>query len=403
MSFIEFKSNSLICTGGMSTEVAFTKYVADRSRVVYGGWENVMVESYPKFLVDRVEFVVETVKQLEPKGRAKGVLYSPGFLSVPYITTFCDWVYLPSHFLVCVNSIRELREILQQTTYECYAIAGYDGCLPDCIVAWIKFVKLPPPYVALLEWLGNPRLAVVSVWDRLGRTSGENIARAYERPVGEVAYPAPGDIYLMYVNECYTTRAADEQRFTKLLADYKPEHVSKEVAEYITDWESGIDAQLTVASDYPGEVTMVTATDSLLLYDIASHLSRQFMYLNAIPIKGIVLNEYMVGNPRYETFYGYLPFVYWQGNSPKRLQKHFEELVGDLECDELWLTGCATNVGWVPKDKYKRCTTVFDNSQLHDNLRVWIQKYRPDIYPKYQYINWLLFEMVCRDAGLNVY
>ncbi len=400
MSFIKVNGNVVICSGGMSTEVAFSKYFSNVCNMIYGGWEVIPVKATSSFITDRVNYIVNTIKTIDKPG--KSVLFSPGFLSVPYIIDLCNWTYLPSQFLVSVNSILELKNILKHASesgYKCYAVAGYDSCLPTGIVAWIKFLELPPPYLNYIKEYKVPLVTVMAVWDRLGKTSGENIARSYNKTSGPLE---PEDIYLMYVNECYGNRGGDDEAFKKLLSDYDSELVSRASVKYISDWESGIDAFTTVASNFDGPVMHVSASDTVPLYNLAYYLAQQFMHNNNITPKGVVLNEYMVSNPIYEINYGYYPFLYWQGNTPETLYNQFTELI-PIDIENIWITGCRKPHQyncWAMKDK--KYTVILDTSSLQPNLVRWIQTHKPKKYPNFCYIDNYLFQLICKSAKLMI-
>ncbi len=401
MAFIKVDNGVVICSGGMSTEVAFSKYFANVCKMIYGGWEVIPVKATPNFIIDRVNYIVNTIKTIDKPG--KPVLFSPGFLSVPYITDLCNWTYIPSQFLVSVNSILELQEILgraSESGYKCYAVAGYDGCLPTGIVAWIKFLELPPPYLDYLEEYKVPLVTIMAVWDRLGKTLGENIARSYNKPGGTLA---ANDIYLMYVNECYGKEEIDDKMFRKLLSDYDNKLVSKKPAKYISDWESGIDAFTTVTSNFDGHIMHVSASSTVPLYNLAYYLAQQFMHINNIAPKGIVLNEYMISNPIYEIYYGYQPFLYWQGNTAHTLLKQLAELIPLTEIENIWITGCRDQSEyscWAMEDK--KYTIILDTSSLQPNLVRWIHTHKPKEYPKFCYIDKYLFQLTCKSAKLDL-
>jgi hypothetical protein len=133
------------------------------------------------------------------------VLYSPGICSVPYLVETGNLIYLPSHFLVGVNSLNELINMLDTAYdqgYRCYAVLGYDPFLKDQLCAWIKFTEPPREYVNLINELKVENVIVMSCHDIKGDYHGaeRNARLVYgENSEEKRKDPSPRDIYVVFV------------------------------------------------------------------------------------------------------------------------------------------------------------------------------------------------------------
>ncbi|KKK40749.1 hypothetical protein LCGC14_2975030, partial [marine sediment metagenome] len=114
-------------------------------------------------------------------------------------------------------------------------------------------------------------------------------------------------------------------------------------------------------------------------------------------------NEYMISNPIYEIYYGYQPFLYWQGNTAHTLLKQLAELIPLTEIENIWITGCRDQSEyscWAMEDK--KYTIILDTSSLQPNLVRWIHTHKPKEYPKFCYIDKYLFQLTCKSAKLDL-
>lgn len=81
--------------------------------------------------------------------KLKTVIIATGVPTVPYLSAAMEAPVLPLHFLVSVNSTKEVSSILEyssQAGVPCYATLGYDASMDDVGVAWIKLLALPDEY-----------------------------------------------------------------------------------------------------------------------------------------------------------------------------------------------------------------------------------------------------------------
>lgn len=111
------------------------------------------------------------------------------------------------------------------------------------------------------------------------------------------------------------------------------------VFERIHDWESGISqTQIEIMRKELGEKAAVrsailvsTTEDGALilhLYELLTCLLLEFYKKNSdiyLHIKGVIMNPYLTSHPFYESVFGYVPYLFWQGNqSPESLMKRYE-------------------------------------------------------------------------------
>lgn len=413
MSFqILDKDNVIYASGGMSTEVNFAKYVAFRKQKVYGGWDNNIRLVYPSIIRDTLTRVVNHVKMLESKGCNKTVLHSPGFLSVNYMTELCNFVYLPSQFLVGFNSVRELKNVLtdlKENGIEAYAVAGYDGCIPNCLVAWIKFVKIPPQYQDLIEnYLQSDSVLFAGVYSENSRTYGENVIHQYGEPTNTITSE---NLYFLHIISCYSLPLSEEPEcasitfytppppnptqqdwdiFRKLALDFECSKIHNEtLCSYVGDWESAFDiSKEKYFPTFMGVIKFAQAIDTKPLYKVSYELSREFMDINHITIQGVVLNPYILNTPTYETNYGYLGYSYWGGN-PDLEKELNRDIPQDLPSNgTIWFNDQNSQC----RDLYDRIHNIqkvyIDNSSsLSEELTSWINKYKPKQYPRRDFIS----------------
>jgi hypothetical protein len=171
----------MFCDGGMSAEIAFTKYVSHRTNIVYGGWNNSIRMVREGIITDTLNAIEKAVSDLEVQSSEKPIIISPGYISVPYITELCNCVYLPSHLLIGLNSISSLQkelDNLKEQGIKAYAEVGYDGCINHCLVAWIKFIEIPPQYRNVITYLSSDNVILSGVIPENGNT-GENFFYKY--------------------------------------------------------------------------------------------------------------------------------------------------------------------------------------------------------------------------------
>ena len=401
--------------GGMSAEICFTKYIAFKRGLTYGGWNVKVNPATPGFVKNCIQYIVQQVKDLNTTHEC--ALYGPGICSVPYFVETADMLYLPSHFLVGVTSLTDLKLLLEEANqqgYKCYAVIGYDGCLPNTLVAWIKFTEIPRDYIELLELCKVKYVYSISVFDHENKTLGEKLSRLIYRtnqdPKEQVF---PGDMYLLYINEGYgQSQEIDNQIFSSIITDVessKWEEVGKyPISSYITDWESGIDSLDSVLNPILNNYfcQAIYSNDTLKLYRIAYDLAKSFININKISHSGFVYNPYIISSPTYEMNYGYYPVLYWQGNPEhdiicNKITKYDEELNIPSNYDNIIGRVCENKLltkwfnlyqGRSNKLITDSSIVIINSSPLCNELSIWITTH------KKVYTNLYL----CRDLLNNI-
>jgi hypothetical protein len=310
------------CEGGMSAEIAFCKYIAFRTNKAYAGWKIEDVPIYVGIISENLKSVCDQVRMFESASCKKPVLIAPGFITVPYIVELCNMVYLPSQFLVSLNSLDDLEkelELLYNAGIKAYAEVGFDGCLPNHLVAWIKFTEIPQCYLDVIEYihgsLNDANVILSGVTHKQGNT-GENFFYRYGECKSTVGKSIePRDIYMLHINACYgKDPSVDWDIFRKVCPDFNANLIVQKRIRYLSDWESGfatIDRYIPTSMN---NVYHLTAFNTKELYMISYELSKEFVGINNIPIKGVTLNPYFFNNPSYEAQYGYIAYSYWHGN-----------------------------------------------------------------------------------------
>lgn len=391
------------CDGGMSPEIAFTKYYSHRVKKVYAGWNVSIKMVYDDIVAHSLLNVVKTIKMVESEGCQKTVLHSPGFLSVPYLNELCNFVYLPSQFLVGFNNISDLRSMLLNLKIKgikAYAVAGYDGCVPECLVAWIKFIEMPPCYREVIDYLKSEKVILAGVFDKEGKTLGENVIFQYGPCAEKIE---EGDIYFLHIHTCYGGEISkDWEIFKRLCPDFEPESILATVkCGYVGDWESAFDFMTKEYFPcYAGSVHFLFAGDTKPLYDLSFVLSEFFMKINRIPVKGLVLNPYIMNSPTYETNYGYIAYCHWAGSD--NLEK---ELFGKYrEGMEIWFNDQNSQKKGVREEIEKRkikLTYIDNSSPLCEELTNWILGHKPRSYSQKDFVSAFQLQRLCRGVAVH--
>jgi protein-tyrosine phosphatase len=384
--------NLRISGGGMSAEIGFAKYYAFRRKLVYTGWDINIRMVTPNIIINTLNYIVDNVKKIESRGCMKPILYSPGYLSVSYMVELCNLIYLPSQFLIGFNEIKQLKAVLQ-TLYnnkiKAYAVAGYDSCISHCLVAWIKFIEMPPQYDKLIKnYLHTDKLLLAGVYDKNHETFGENIIYQYG---SQTECIQSKNIYFLHIYSCYGDKITkDWTIFKKLAIDFKSENMGKEKCTYVGDWESALDFmdETSFYPSYYGNFYKAGAKDTLPLYKLSYQLSRKFMKINNISINGIVANPYIMNSPTYETHYGYLGFTYWAGN-PNVDEYLFQLIKNDLpENGTLWLNDQNNQkINLYHLFENIKIIHINNSSPMCIELANWLEKNQPRVYPTRDYIN----------------
>lgn len=320
--------------GGMSAEYAIEKAAEGLIGGISHSWKvngrgsgPNQVYATPQFLANSVNRCVGFYDKVLGRDRKfNTVIISTGIPSVPYLSNVMQAPVLPLHFLVSANTTKEIQSIMDYSKdhgYFSYSTLGYDASVPSASVAWVKLLDLPKPYV---EFLKRHKVENLVILGATGSTGGETMAKLLNLPSGRSADYQPGSMYLLYPQGGV---AEDEQAFKEKLTDYQGLDLKKPLVR-IADWESGIiEEQVknfsSTARRNAGikNIRFITADDDGDLYNLATYATAAFFYKNnLLPVKGVILNPYLISNPFYESRYGYLPFVYWQGNTVDNIWKN---------------------------------------------------------------------------------
>ena len=324
--------------GGMSAEYAVVKSGEALARTVSPSWVTKApgygpreCAASPGFLPASIE---ATVKYYDEHFGADTVydtvFISTGVSSMAYMARTFQAPILPLQFLVSVDTAAELELVLEHARrhgIEAYSTLGHDASV-DMAVAWVKLLSLPPAY---RDFLIRHRVRTVLFMGASGLTGGENRARKLLRPGTETESVRHGDIYVLHP---YGGTEFDEQELRRKVKDFASLPLEPEFRN-ISDWESGVipeQIQTLGASileaDAASELHFATAETYLDLYNLATYAVLAFYKKNESrlaseprnggthsPIKGLVLNPYLISHPYYETTQGLVPFVFFQGEA----------------------------------------------------------------------------------------
>jgi hypothetical protein len=360
--------------------------------------------AYPNIITDTLQFIVEQVKTIETEKCEKTALIAPGFLSVSYMVELCNFIYLPSQFLVGFNKMEDIIAILNNLSengIKAYAVAGYDDCIPHCLVAWIKFIEIPFFYKDLItNYLKSTKVVMGGVYANDNITFGENYIYQYNRRTETIT---EGDIYLLHINACYGQDIQiDWSIFKNLVSDFININVIQRSINYITDWESGFDLlSPSWFGDFDGVIHLLSARDTKLLYAISYELSKKFININNISISGLVLNPYIINNPFYEANYGYIGYTYWQGNSS--YQRDINTIFQDIPKNGLiWFNDQFNNIEPFYNIIIKKKLRINNTSTECKELASWIKNYKPLQYPLRNFVSISQLKDVLEKVRVNL-
>jgi hypothetical protein len=332
--------------GGMSAEYAVEKAGESLATGMSHSWKvngpgsgPNPVYSTPRFLENSVKKTVAFYDSNFGSGTPfNSVVISTGIPSVPYLARAMRAPVLPLHFLVGANTVREIKTIVDEADrsgYPSYATLGYDGSMPNVAVAWIKLLDLPGEYI---DFLKRHHVKNVIILGATGSVGGEATAKkvisAGDRSNKEKY--APGSVFILYPGggSAVDTAALDE-RIKDIGSVVQQADFTR-----IADWESGIIPEqvknysraIRRSTTVKG-VWFITGKDDGDLYKLATYVTLAFVHKNirqfgedgTAPVKGVILNPYLISNPVFESRFKYIPLVYWQGNPPKITSKELTE------------------------------------------------------------------------------
>lgn len=307
--------------GGMSAEYAVQKSLANITASVSHTWKigngggPAPVWGTPDFLIRSAEKTVDLYDEnLGPNKPVETVIISTGVPVVPYLSAVLDAIVLPLHFLVSVNSVKEVQSILEYSSAmgnPSYATLGYDASMADVGVAWIKFLELPDVYLRFIEKHRVKNVIFLGVGENV---QSESFCRRVKGTGVSNKHYSDGSLYILYTQG---GSDFDMTSITSHIKDYNPANLEK--GEMLSDWESGIvkpqlDAfvkdiqKKTDANAY----TLISPSDMSDMYDLATDISLAYLKKNKIDLQGVMFNEYLISQPKYELLNGKIPLLYWQ-------------------------------------------------------------------------------------------
>lgn len=310
--------------GGMSAEYAVQKSLSVLSSGVSHTWTFDNNAGGPEPVYGNPDFLVQSVKrtvdlynaELGANTPVKTLIISTGIVNVPYLANAMKAPVLPLHFLVSVNTAKELRSILDYSlanNHQAYATLGYDGSMPGVGVAWVKLLDLPAEYQKFIKDHQVENIILMGVGQA-------GIGESYARKVKDnntVDY-APGTMYILYPG--YGSQE-DINALNERIIDFAS--LSLEKAKFISDWESGIsniqinNFSSSLKNSLGLDVYSIAPNDMMVLYNSSTYFTLELMKKNKAvlgnnPLKGVVLNEYLISHPAYEINKGYVSLLYWQ-------------------------------------------------------------------------------------------
>ncbi|PYI53444.1 hypothetical protein DLM86_16860 [Paenibacillus flagellatus] len=331
--------------GGMSAEYTVEKALENLSAGTSHSWyvsgpgqgPN-PVRAEPSFLKQSVERTTSYYDQwLGANTPFDTVIVSTGVASVPYLSRAMKAPVLPLHYLASVDGVFEVETMLKQARKDgmrAYATIGHDGSVPDAGVAWIKLLSVPQAYIDFLVRHQVRHVVFVGSEGLLGETTAKRIVSA-AAAASESMEPADGDMYVIYPNKGSSADLAELRTKLPDLGRYSLEGKYRKAS----DWESGIvRPQIAAFVDGIRSGTPIAAMTGLFdqvgnLYEAASRIMLDFYKKNeavltagnpgSLPVRGIVLNPYLIAHPFYESRIGYVPYLFWQGNDPASVANDF--------------------------------------------------------------------------------
>lgn len=364
--------NVFALDGGMSAEYAVEKSAAVLSAGISHSWYVNAPGSGPNHVYSSPDFLAKSITQtvnfydglLGTNTTLETVIIGPGIPSVPYLSLSMKAPVLPIHYLVSVNTVKEVRTILQHSTeagYSAYATLSHDPSV-SLAVAWIKLLDLPSPY---LDFIKRHNVKNVVLIGSTGVNEGETKSKQILEDIDNFT-PEDYDresLYIMYPG----TSDDDVKTLEEKIPDLK-EFIQGDFKR-IADWESGIN-QVQIQNTKKiledrsvrnlTSVSVISANDLIHLYDLGSILSlalirkNRTLYDEGRPLTGVMLNPYLICHPLYELRFGFIPLFYWQGIPAPltvgRVEKQLREAVKkhfpEVDFNELlFIINCTRNFG----------------------------------------------------------
>lgn len=310
--------------GGMSAEYIVEKAAENLTSGISHSWEVNAPGSGPNHVLATPNFLEKSVNKtvefynetLGKNTEIETVLISTGFPSIPYISNALKAAVLPMHFLVSVNSVKEVQTILQTANdkgIESYATLAHDPSVPYA-VSWVKLLELPEAYINFIQ---QHKVKNVVVLGATGTSGGETKAKELLYCKNINGLYANRSIYIMYPG----TSKDDVKTLNEKIVDLK-EFKQQDDFIRIVDWESGINQKQLInytknIKDLNADIAITTITAESLgrLYALGGYSTLALMHKNITHfngVKGIVFNPYLISHATIELKKGFVPLLYWQ-------------------------------------------------------------------------------------------
>ncbi|CAG7652418.1 discoidin domain-containing protein [Paenibacillus allorhizosphaerae] len=318
--------------GGMSAEYAVQKSAEMLGATVSHTWYvSPKGGTYPvygtrPFLQQSIKQTVDFYnKEFGMETPFDTVIISTGVMPVSYLSRTMKALVLPLQYLVSLDTIKELRTMLQYANdngIPSFASIGYARSMPMTGVAWMKLLGLPKEYK---DFLNQHQVKHVVLMGADETNGGEDLVKKVVSNGVKPTGTDPGDIYVVYKQRA---TAEDIAWLNKEIKDFGEVPLEK-YTRHLSDWEGGvIKRQIDQFSDDikastgVREIVFVTGRASLGLYDLPTFAVLEFMKKNEEAfssdgpiVRGVTLSPYLLSHPFYETTIQYVPLVYYQGNT----------------------------------------------------------------------------------------
>ncbi len=308
--------------GGLSAEYAVQKSAATFVSGISHTWTTPIetIASTPDFLErsinNTISFYNDAIGSTTP---IETVILATGIPGVQYLARNMKAVVLPLHYLVASGTVKEAQTILEQANnsgYSTYGTIGHDFSITNTqSVGWIKLLDVPEQYK---KFINNHQVQNVILLGHTGTNDGETSAQKVTDARNE--YEA-GSLYLMRF-----AGDASDGYLKQILSDYNTTRLS--AVTKIADWEAGIIPEQidnftnTLKTETSVSITSITADDGVHLWNIGTYTSLSLMQKNKSifevdgpVLRGVSTNQYLLGNPSYESYIRYVPFLYFAGIS----------------------------------------------------------------------------------------
>lgn len=345
----EYKGlNVFMLDGGMSAEYAVQKSLANLTAGVSHTWRigpgggPKPVWGTPDFLQQSVQHTVDLYNEYLGKSKKlKTVIIATGVPAVPYLSAAMEAPVLPLHFLVSVNSTKEVSSILEyssQAGVPCYATLGYDASMDDVGVAWIKLLALPDEYRKFIIEHEVENVIIAGIGEDV---KSESYCRKLSKTGVDGQEYADGSLYILYTQ---SGSEHDIKTISRNVVDY--DTLSLEKGKDLADWESGVvnrqidNISKGIYEHTPAQVYSLIATHDMMdMYNLGANMGMYFMYKNReqtkVSVQGTYLNEYLISQPLYELTQGYIPLLFWQFVPPvstiDRIKRDIQKVVDVYE------------------------------------------------------------------------